>query len=565
MEVQILGRKGPWSLAVGGHSSQQLGQAPMLLDDRAHGGGIEWLLDGIESLDDLVHAVAVLYDVVGYDGNGLPAWRRSDAALKAGRIDTPDKCEFRCHCSAVGMIRVLPTQFVQHLIDKAPVKLELSGALVQLMLSRCHDISSGTCVHDLNHPTRLEPSQLTNCYLPPRANKGGYMQEETTRSKCEREALYKEVWAEPVRTVAERYGVSDVALAKICKKLAIPLPGRGYWAKKKAGQPLPAIPLPPLPEGVWPTLSIQRGGGGYRRSAASPDSRHGDDTRLVVLETLTEAHPLVAQALRLLGDRKPTKGIISRPRRRCLDVLVSQGTLDRALRVMDALLKALEVRGLTVEATAPKEEEQPCHHWTRSVTRVLVDGEWIEFGLSEQQDVVRASAPEAPKHLKDWQRDYWIREHTPAPEYVPNGALTLEIKSGEGLGVRRTWRDGKSQRVENCLGSFIAHLGAIAGALKEHREREERREREWAEQQLRWEEERQRRWEEERRIKELQGQLERWRLARDVRAYVEEIRRASRAQSRTLPASVEGRLEWASAFAGQVDPVPGVLEEGAID
>ena len=230
---------------------------------------------------------------------------------------------------------------------------------------------------------------------------------------------------------------------------------------------------------------------------------------------------------------------------------------------MDTLLKALENRGLTIEVTAPKEEVEPPHHWTRSVTRVLVEGEWIEFGISEQEDVVRAPAPEPPKHLSDWRRDYWIRDHTPAPEHVPNENLALQIKTGEGLGVRRTWRDGKSQLVEKCLASFIMHLGATATAVREQREREERREREWAEQQRRWEEERQRRWEEERRIKELREQLDRWRLARDVRAYVEEIRATARAQGSSLPVRVEQTLEWASVFAARVHPITGFLEDEA--
>ena len=39
----------------------------------------------------------------------------------------------------------------------------------------------------------------------------------------ERDKLYEEVWAEPVMKVAERYGVSDVALAKTCRKLNVPL------------------------------------------------------------------------------------------------------------------------------------------------------------------------------------------------------------------------------------------------------------------------------------------------------------------------------------------------------
>ena len=48
----------------------------------------------------------------------------------------------------------------------------------------------------------------------------------------EREKLYEEVWKEPVIVVAKRYGVSEVALAKACRKLAVPLPPRGYWARQ---------------------------------------------------------------------------------------------------------------------------------------------------------------------------------------------------------------------------------------------------------------------------------------------------------------------------------------------
>ena len=49
-----------------------------------------------------------------------------------------------------------------------------------------------------------------------------------------REALYEEVWTDAVTVVAPRYGLSDVGLVKICKKLGIPVPPRGYWAKVKA-------------------------------------------------------------------------------------------------------------------------------------------------------------------------------------------------------------------------------------------------------------------------------------------------------------------------------------------
>lgn len=60
-----------------------------------------------------------------------------------------------------------------------------------------------------------------------------------------RDALYAKVWAEPVANVAERYGVSGVALAKACRKLGVPVPARGYRAKCTAGQTSERPRLPP--------------------------------------------------------------------------------------------------------------------------------------------------------------------------------------------------------------------------------------------------------------------------------------------------------------------------------
>src|SRR5262245_62845586 len=64
-----------------------------------------------------------------------------------------------------------------------------------------------------------------------------------------RKELYEQVWQEPVRQVASKYGISDVGLAKICRKLDVPLPGRGFWARKEAGHEDERPPLRPLREG----------------------------------------------------------------------------------------------------------------------------------------------------------------------------------------------------------------------------------------------------------------------------------------------------------------------------
>jgi hypothetical protein len=60
-----------------------------------------------------------------------------------------------------------------------------------------------------------------------------------------RRELYDLVWSKPMREVAATVGISDVALAKQCKRADIPVPGRGYWAQKQAGKPVIQVELPP--------------------------------------------------------------------------------------------------------------------------------------------------------------------------------------------------------------------------------------------------------------------------------------------------------------------------------
>jgi hypothetical protein len=59
-----------------------------------------------------------------------------------------------------------------------------------------------------------------------------------------REELYEQVWATPTRSLAAKYGISDVAIGKICKKLCVPKPPPGYWARVAAGHTPSKAPLP---------------------------------------------------------------------------------------------------------------------------------------------------------------------------------------------------------------------------------------------------------------------------------------------------------------------------------
>ncbi len=51
-----------------------------------------------------------------------------------------------------------------------------------------------------------------------------------------RSELYEKVWTFPMSRLAKELDVSDVGLAKACRRNAVPTPPRGYWAKLEAGK-----------------------------------------------------------------------------------------------------------------------------------------------------------------------------------------------------------------------------------------------------------------------------------------------------------------------------------------
>ena len=56
--------------------------------------------------------------------------------------------------------------------------------------------------------------------------------------------LYNEVWNQPLVKLSRKYAISDVRLGKVCRRLSVPHPGRGYWAKRAVGQTVEQVPLP---------------------------------------------------------------------------------------------------------------------------------------------------------------------------------------------------------------------------------------------------------------------------------------------------------------------------------
>jgi len=74
------------------------------------------------------------------------------------------------------------------------------------------------------------------------------MKEQRKINELIREELYDAVWTTPGCKLKAEFGISDVAIAKWCKKLDVPRPHRGYWNKLEVGTAPDKTPLPPTPD-----------------------------------------------------------------------------------------------------------------------------------------------------------------------------------------------------------------------------------------------------------------------------------------------------------------------------
>jgi AcrR family transcriptional regulator len=86
-----------------------------------------------------------------------------------------------------------------------------------------------------------------------------------------RKQLYERVWSQPLSIVAKELGVSGNALAKICNRLLVPYPPRGYWLRAGAGRPPRKAPLPAAPEAGARQLTISAKRASSRRARTRLD------------------------------------------------------------------------------------------------------------------------------------------------------------------------------------------------------------------------------------------------------------------------------------------------------
>jgi hypothetical protein len=409
-----------------------------------------------------------------------------------------------------------------------------------------------------------------------------------------RQELYELVWSRPMVDVAKDFHVSDVALAKRCKAVDVPVPPRGWWAKKTAGQdpaqtPLPKYrerreaaadrcarrePVAPVREGPEPAVVWQP-----RPPKVDPAAHPewSDDERAfrerieaaAAAVVVPEGLALVTAAARRTAvelkaarvkDFKWASGERVGP---VLRIAVSEALELRALRVADALVQASEQLGWVFDSEpAEKTDRRPT--WPQqerqapAVGRLFVDGEPMQLRFMEPDSRrvhEQTEAEERARRLGQYVRDVrW--------DFTPSGRLLLQLISHTGH-VFHTLRDSRRSPIEGRVSDILHRLRDKANAVKAYRAEQEREEAARQERQrLAWE--LQERQETQRKyIHELERQAGAWYRVRLLRRYVLAAERAvgvGKTQLRFGEGEPFDFLSWAQGYVAQLDPLSGVAD-----
>ena len=346
-----------------------------------------------------------------------------------------------------------------------------------------------------------------------------------------RDELYKEVWAEPVQRVAERYGVSGNAIGKVCRKMNIPVPGRGYWAKKDSGQHVTQRPLPPMknvPE-LWKPEPQPK------TPPPPPDPEFDEiDRRMAAGDfepsaTRTKRHPLVERAKELLSSSTGENSLrrLHVYGQDILNIRVSKAVLSRALNLFNSLSDVAERIGGSVRLTT---------RWSNKVTIFAAAGGEAELRIREKLTMVKNMNKER------WSGGYYN-------SFEPAETLILEITADAG-GLKTEWKDKPNLPLESQIPAIIATLMKVCVIHRRRVEEEERKELARRKREMELEELAKLVAAEDARVNALLTDVANWQRARGIRDYVAAV------ESSAAPKWADTTfLSWAKEQADRLDPL----------
>ncbi len=376
----------------------------------------------------------------------------------------------------------------------------------------------------------------------------------------EREKLYNEVWEEPVSTVAKRYGISDVMIHKICKSMDIPVPPRGYWAKKRAGQKVVKAKLPKtdkkttitryqtmdkrLPPTV-PELEEILTKEEYEKlyNVASSIEPLSDNTRY---------HKVISSYRESVDAWKKKHGQvhyawIQNKKQQAPELVftVSDETRKRVFRLLNALVKSTTELGCNLTENLDMIVRDKVVPVTFSEAKTEVD-----HVLTKQEERELAHYEEQKK------KDSWAyRPNIRKYDHNFNGKLTMRINN------HFLFRDTPNKKIEERLPEILFALYKASEEVRLERLHREEVARKAAEEQKRREERRERYNAEVDVTNALLNEANDFEIACRIRRYVEQVRMVSDPDDKRIQAWSIWALEkadWFDPTIARNDPALGI-------
>lgn len=340
--------------------------------------------------------------------------------------------------------------------------------------------------------------------------------------------LYDLVWSTPMTTLSKKYLISTTVLRKICVQNKIPLPKAGHWEKLRAGKNVEIENLLESDFDREVIELIERSGEQLRLGKLSSEVdvlEHEilNDKRLnlQVPEKLSNPLKLIEETKKILSnkDNLLTGGFVSTWR--CpLKIHVTKANVDRALRIMDTFIKAVEKRG---------------HHFHTSddSNKLVIHGE--EFSIKFREKTKRVLKPSN----SSWQ-EY---------DYIATDILAIVIR------IRwqdTEYKDGKLP-LERQLSKIIAKL-EIRGEEERKKTLVRQKQREVREEEARIKKEQELRIQKElNKFEQLKDDAVRWHEASLIRSYILELEQKALSNHK-MTEKLSNWINWARKKADWHDP-----------
>ena len=212
---------------------------------------------------------------------------------------------------------------------------------------------------------------------------------------------------------------------------------------------------------------------------------------------------------------------------------------------MNAFIVKVESEGITI---SPENTQRECENFHANV-----GGQSVSFGIVERA---------TQKNKREEKSHSWTRM---VYDYEPSGLLEFHVGGYSYYGAK-TWRDGKTRKLESLLSEFVAELmlegrrKRIAAEVRQKEELERRRKEEELEKLAKEIKE------EERKVRELNSWAKRWARANRMRRFIAALEMKWKNEEIDLSReSPKGkRIIWMKEQADRLDPLavspPSILD-----